>query len=41
MSMTKEEFKENCEISFDEEHWQKINYNTSCFERNFNKGKIK
>ena len=41
MSMTKEEFKENCEISFEEEHWQKINYNTSCFERNFNKGKIK
>lgn len=40
MSMTKLQFDEACEISFDEEHWQKINYNTSCYEKNFAKGKV-
>lgn len=32
-------FKEKSELSFDEEHWQKINFNTASFERNFNSGK--
>ena len=32
-------FNQACEISFNEEHWQKINYNTSCFETSFEKGK--
>ena len=40
MSTMKERFNEACEISFDEEHWQKINYNTSCYEKNFAKGKV-
>ena len=33
-------FNQNSEISFDEEHWQKINFNTASFERNFNNGKV-
>ena len=32
-------FQQGCEKAFDEEHWQKINYSTGCFESNFNKGK--
>ena len=32
-------FKESSALAFDEEHWQKINYSTSCFENNFAKGK--
>lgn len=40
MSGSKATFIENSEISFDEEHWQKINYNTSCYEKNFAKGKV-
>lgn len=32
-------FNQKSEISFDEEHWQKINFNTASFERNFNVGK--
>jgi len=32
-------FQQGCEKAFDEEHWQKINYSTGCFEGNFNKGK--
>lgn len=39
MGTKAETFNQKSEISFDEEHWQKINYNTSCFERNFNIGK--
>ncbi len=30
-------FNDACMMSFDEEHWQKINYNTSCYERNYAK----
>jgi L-lactate dehydrogenase complex protein LldF len=33
------EFKQGCEKAFDEEHWQKINYSTGCFENSFAKGK--
>ena len=33
-------FKEGCEIAFDEEHWQKMNYSTGCYEQNFAKGKV-
>ena len=32
-------FEEGCALAFDDEHWQKINYSTSCFENNFAKGK--
>ena len=34
------EFKQGCEKAFDEEHWQKINYSTGCFESSFAKGKV-
>ena len=40
MNESKAIFIENSEISFDEEHWQKINYNTGCYEKNFAKGKV-
>jgi L-lactate dehydrogenase complex protein LldF len=40
MNGTKATFLEKSEISFDEEHWQKINYNTSCYEKSFAKGKV-
>ena len=33
-------FKQGCEVAFDEEHWQKINYSTGCHEQNFAKGKV-
>lgn len=33
-------FQQGCEKAFDEEHWQKINYNTGCFENSFAKGKV-
>ena len=39
MSDSKTIFKEGCAMAFDEEHWQKINYSTGCFENNFVKGK--
>ena len=32
-------FKESSALAFDEDHWQKINYSTGCFENNFAKGK--
>lgn len=32
-------FKQGCEVAFDEEHWQKINYSTGCYEQSFAKGK--
>ena len=32
-------FEQGCETAFDEEHWQKINYSTGCFENSFAKGK--
>lgn len=35
MSNWSDTFKENCQIAFNEEHWQKINYSTSCFEKRF------
>lgn len=38
MSELKSTFNKESEIAFNEEHWQKINYNTSCYERNFTKG---
>ena len=33
-------FQQGCETAFDEEHWQKINYSTGCFENSFAKGKV-
>ena len=33
-------FNQKSEISFDEEHWQKINFNTTSFERKFSNGKV-
>lgn len=38
MSELKLAFKTGSEIAFDDEHWQKINYNIGCYERNFNRG---
>ena len=39
MSDPKTIFKQGCEVAFNEEHWQKINYSTGCYEQNFAKGK--
>lgn len=39
MSDPKTVFMESCETAFDEEHWQKINYSTGCYENSFAKGK--
>ena len=39
MSEPKTIFNEGCKVAFDEEHWQKINYSTGCYEQNFVKGK--
>ena len=33
-------FNEASEIAFDEEHWQKINYSTGCYESSFARGKV-
>lgn len=33
-------FNEAAEIAFDDEHWQKINYSTSCYENSFARGKV-
>ena len=33
------QFKKDCEIAFNEEHWQKINYNTGCYEKRFANGR--
>ena len=33
-------FQQGCETAFNEEHWQKINYSTGCFETNFAKGNV-
>jgi L-lactate dehydrogenase complex protein LldF len=35
MSNWSAQFKKDCEIAFNEEHWQKINYNTGCYEKRF------
>lgn len=35
MSNWSDQFKKDCEIAFNEEHWQKINYNTGCYEKRF------
>ena len=40
MNTNKSTFIEKSEVSFDEEHWQKINYKTSCYEKDFAKGKV-
>lgn len=32
-------FKSDSEIAFDEEHWQKMNYTTGCYEKRFAKSK--
>lgn len=40
MSDPKTIFKQGCEVAFDEEHWQKINYSTGCYEQSFAKGKV-
>ena len=40
MSEPKTIFNEGCSVAFDEEHWQKINYSTGCFEQSFSKGKV-
>lgn len=32
-------FNESCEIAFNDEHWNKINYSTGCYENSFAKGK--
>lgn len=34
------QFNEAAEIAFDEEHWQKINYSTGCYESSFVRGKV-
>lgn len=39
MNEPKTIFKQGCEVTFDEEHWQKINYSTGCYEQSFAKGK--
>ena len=36
----KQMFNEGCDVAFDEEHWQKMNYSTGCYENNFAKGKV-
>lgn len=35
MSDSLNKFKSDSEIAFDEEHWQKMNYNTGCYEKRF------
>lgn len=39
MSNWSAKFKESCAIAFDEEHWQKLNYSTGCYEKRFAKSK--
>ena len=34
------QFNEAAEIALDEEHWQKINYSTGCYESSFARGKV-
>ena len=36
----KQNFNQESEIAFNEEHWQKMNYSTGCFESLFAKGKV-
>ena len=40
MNDPKTTFNESSQMAFDEEHWQKINYSTGCYEQNFAKGKV-
>lgn len=35
MTESLKKFKNDSEIAFDEEHWQKINYTTGCYEKRF------
>ena len=35
MSDSSLKFKSDSEIAFNEEHWQKMNYNTGCYEKRF------
>lgn len=39
MGNTALKFKNDCNIAFNEEHWQKINYNTGCYEKRFGKSR--
>ena len=39
MSNWSAKFKESCAIAFDEEHWQKLNYSTGCYEKRFARSK--
>ena len=40
MADRKHIFNQDSEIAFNEEHWQKINYSTGCYESSFAKGKV-
>lgn len=40
MNDPKTTFDEGCQNAFNEEHWQKINYSTGCYEQSFAKGKV-
>lgn len=33
------QFEQGCETAFNDEHWQKINFSTGCYERSFAEGK--
>ena len=35
MSEQSIKFKSDSNIAFNEEHWQKMNYNTGCYEKRF------
>lgn len=39
MGINKATFNKACEISFNDEHWQKMNYSTGCYEKEFAKSK--
>ena len=39
MSDNSLKFKSDSNIAFNEEHWQKMNYNTGCFEKRFGSSK--
>lgn len=39
MSNWSVQFKKDCAIAFDEEHWQKMNYSTGCYEKRFSKSR--
>lgn len=39
MSDQSVKFKKDSRIAFNDEHWQKLNYNTSCYEKRFSSSK--